>query len=264
MKKKYVSLVKIMKEKKRVAIAFSGGVDSTLVALAAKEAGIDAMLITMVSPLLSAYETKKAIDRAHKLGIDHLSVPRVLPPEVVRNRETRCSHCKKEEADMLKSIAKKHAYNIVADGANFDDMLSEDRPGVKASSKKGIWHPLAEMKMTKKDIREILQDLAPEMWNEPSNSCLATRIAFGENVTAKKLSRIEKAEDFLRKISSNVRVRLHKSIVRIEVDRESMSHIIENKKEIIRYLKSLGFVYITLDLEGYRSGSMHEELKSYT
>ncbi|KAA0001185.1 MAG: ATP-dependent sacrificial sulfur transferase LarE [Thermoplasmata archaeon] len=260
MTKKYSQLLKKMKEKGKVAIAFSGGIDSTLVAYAAKQAGIDALLITLTSPLFPSYDAKKAKEIARELGIRHIFISHSLDANIAKNDVKRCYYCKMHEAKIWKEVAKKNGFNIVADGANFDDLKDERRPGTKASSKEGIWHPLAEVKITKEDVRNIAKKIGLKIWNKPSNACLASRIAYGEEITEKKLQMVEEAENFLRNISPQIRVRLHRSIARIEVPVEKMNKVLKAKKEIVAHLKKLGFVYITLDLEGYRSGSMHEEM----
>lgn len=172
----------------------------------------------------------------------------------------RCYYCKSDEAKICKDVAKEHGFSIVADGTNYDDIKDSRRPGVKASSEHEIWHPLAEVKITKKEGRNILKELGLSIWNRPSNACLASRIMYGEEITLEKLARIEKAEDFLREISPQIRVRLHKNITRIEIPIEFLIDVLRKREEIVEYMKKIGFIYITLDLEGFRSGSMHEEL----
>ncbi len=260
MMKKYSLLLEKMREKGKVAIAFSGGVDSTLVAYATIQAEIDALLITLTSPLFPSYEAERAREIAQEFGIPHVIAAHPLHSDVATNDVMRCYHCKSKEAKIWKDIAKKHGFRIVADGSNFEDMQDEKRPGVRASSEQGIWHPLAEVKMTKEDVRGIAKKLGLQIWNKPSNACLASRIAYGEKITVKKLQMVEKAEGFLRGISPQVRVRLHKSIARIEIPIDAISAMLDAREKIVAYLKKLGFVYITLDLEGYRSGSMHEEI----
>ena len=264
MMEKYSLLLKKMKEKGKVAVAFSGGVDSSLVAYVAKQAGIESLLITLTSPLFPSYELKMAKEIASQLKIPHVIFRHSFHAEIAKNDVRRCYYCKTHEAKLWKEIAKKHGFNVVADGSNFDDLQDKKRPGVKASSEQGIWHPLAEAKITKKEARDMAKKLGLKIWNKPSNACLASRIAYGEEITLKKLKMVEEAEDFLRTISPQIRVRFHKSIARIEVPIEKMNDVLKRKREIVAYLKKLGFIYVTLDLEGYRSGSMHEEIKNST
>jgi uncharacterized protein len=259
--KKYFLLLEKLHAKDKIAVAFSGGTDSTLVAYAAKEAGISVMLITLKSPLFSAYDEKIAKQIAHDLEIRHIIVSENLNNKVSKNKIMRCYYCKSDEAKTCKDVARQHGFSIVADGTNYDDIKDKKRPGVIASSEYGIWHPLAEVKINKIEGRNILKEKGLSVWNRPSNACLASRIMYEEEITLDKLTRIEKAEDFLREISPQVRVRLHKNISRIEVPIEFLNDILQMRGEIVEYMKKIGFIYITLDLEGFRSGSMHEGME---
>ncbi len=257
--KKYSLLLKKLKEKKKIAVAFSGGIDSSLVAYAAMQAEIEVILITLTSPLFSFHDEEMAKRFTQQFDLPHVFVPHSLDKHVSQNDIMRCYYCKSEEAKLWKETARKHGFTIVSDGANFDDLQDEKRPGVKACSELDIWHPLAEVQLTKKEIRDIAKKLGLPMWNRPSNACLASRIRYGEKITLAKLRRIEASEDFLRTISPQVRVRTHNGIARIEVPITAIRDMLGKRRGIVTYLKSLGFIYITLDLEGYRSGSMHEE-----
>jgi uncharacterized protein len=257
---KYSILLTKLEEKKKLAIAFSGGIDSTLLAYAAKQVGIDTLLITVTSPLFSSYDKKMAIEIAHELGIRHVLIPHDLDPHVSRNEPLRCYHCKKDEAETWKKTAAQQGYSIVADGCNIDDVQDEHRPGVLACNEQGIWHPLAEANITKMEIRDIARIIGIPIWDRPSNACLASRIQFGEEITIQKLQMVETAEDFLRKISPQVRVRLHRNIARIEVPVSHLKDILNMREKIISFMDKIGFVYIALDLGGYRSGSMHEDM----
>lgn len=257
---KYHLLLKTLKDKKKIAIAFSGGIDSTLLAYAAKQAEIVTLLITITSPFFSKFDENMAVKIASDLGFYHVLVPHDLDANVVKNPINRCYYCKNDEAKIWKKIAEQHGYSIVADGCNVDDVQDEHRPGILACNKKGIWHPLAEVNITKMEIRNIARAIGISIWNRPSNACLASRIQFGEEITIQKLQMIEKAEDFLRKISPQVRVRLHQNIARIEVPISYLKNVLTIRKEIVSFMHKIGFVYITLDLRGYRSGSMHEDI----
>jgi len=256
--KKYSYLIKTLKEKKKIAIAFSGGLDSSFIAYVAKQAGIDVLLLTVTSPLFSAHDEEIAKQFAKTINTNHVTLSNPLDKEVIKNDLTRCFHCKNGETKIWISVAKEHGFSLVADGINYDDIHDIRRPGVLASSTNGIWHPLAEMKITKKEIRALAKKLGLPQWNQPSNACLASRIAFGEEITKEKLCRIENAEAFLRTLSPLVRVRLHNTIARVEVPVEYIPLVLSKREEIVDYLKKLDFTYITLDLAGYRSGSMHE------
>lgn len=258
---KYNILLNKLKEKKNVAIAFSGGIDSTLLAYAAKQAEIDTLLITVTSPFFAKFDEKMTVDIATNLSLNHMLVPQDLDKDVVKNPINRCYFCKKDEAKTWKKIAEQNGYSIVADGCNNDDVHDEHRLGILACNEEGIWHPLAELNITKREIRNIARILGIVIWDRPSNACLASRIKYGEEITIPKLEMIEKAEDFLRKISPKVRVRLHQNIARIEIQISQLKAILTIRSEIISFMHKLGFVYVTLDLEGYRSGSMNEDIK---
>ena len=257
---KYHFLLKILKEKKKISIAFSGGIDSTLLAHAAKQAEIEALLITVTSPFFSKFDENMAVEIASDLGFCHVLVPHDLDINVVKNPSDRCYYCKKDEAKTWKKIAVQQGYSIVADGCNIDDVQDEHRPGILACNEQGVWHPLAEVNITKMEIRDIARIMGISIWDRPSNACLASRIQFGEEITIQKLQMIETAEDFLRKISPQVRVRLHQNIARIEVPISHLKDILTMREKIMSFMRKTGFVYIALDLGGYRSGSMHEDI----
>jgi uncharacterized protein len=258
---KYQTLLMKLKEKKKIAIAFSGGIDSTLLAYAAKYAEIETLLITVTSPFFSQHDETMAINIASNLNLPHILVSHNLDENVVKNPINRCYFCKSDEATLWKKTAEKHGFFIIADGCNSDDIHDEHRPGIKACNEQGIWHPLAEENITKTDIREIAKTLDIDIWNRPSNACLASRIQFGEEITIEKLKRIEEAEDYLRRFSPQVRVRLHQNITRIEVPINYLNSIFAQREKIITFMRNIGFVYITLDLGGYISGSMHKDIK---
>ncbi len=259
--KKYNILLNKLKDKKNVAIAFSGGIDSTLLAYAAKQAEIDTLLITVTSPFFSKFDEKMTVKIASNLGLNHILVSHDLNSYVIKNPINRCYYCKKDEAKTWKKIAEQNGYSIIADGCNIDDVHDKHRPGILACNEEGIWHPLAESNITKMEIRDIARILNIEIWDRPSNACLASRINYGEEITIQRLEMIERAEDFLRKISPQVRVRLHQNIARIEVPISKLKVILTLRKEIISFMHKLGFVYVTLDLNGYRSGSMNEDIQ---
>jgi len=263
MKEKLEYLKRIIKEKDSVLIAFSGGVDSSLVAKIAYEAlGKKALAVTLTSDTFSKRELERAKIIAKEIGITHEIVEssELGNTEFVRNPENRCYYCKKEETIILKRIAKENRIKYIVDGVNLSD-FDEHRPGIKALDEEDIIHPLVEAKIKKSDIKAIAKFLGLSNYNMPSTTCLSSRISYGEEITTEKLKRIEEAESFI--LSSGfrqVRVRCLKNIARIEVEKEEMEKAIIFSEEIVRRLKEIGFKYITLDLEGYRSGSMDEAL----
>ena len=263
MREKLEYLRGIIKEKDSVMIAFSGGIDSSLVAKIAYEVlGKKALAVTLTSDTFSKRELESAKIIAKEIGISHkiIESSELGNDEFVKNPENKCYYCKKEEALVLKRIANKNGIKYIADGVNLSD-FDEHRPGIKALDEEDIIHPLVEAKIKKSDIKAIAKFLGLSNYNMPSTTCLSSRISYGEEITTEKLKRIEEAESFI--LSSGfrqVRVRCHKNIARIEVEKEEMEKAIIFSEEIVRRLKIVGFKYITLDLEGYRSGSMDEAL----
>ncbi|MDI6855678.1 MAG: ATP-dependent sacrificial sulfur transferase LarE [Candidatus Thermoplasmatota archaeon] len=259
-------LKELIKARKNLLVAFSGGVDSTLVAKVAYDAlGTNALAVTADSCTLSRKELELAKKTAKEIGISHkiIKFSELENKEFARNPVNRCYYCRKELALQLKKIAKQEEIENIADGVNSSD-LKEHRPGIKAANEQNIWHPLVEAKIGKEDVRALAKRLKLSVSTKPSNACLASRIPYNEGITEQKLKRIEKAEEYLKKFGfAQVRVRAHENIARIEVESKDIDKIINPKvmAKIIKKLKQLGFVYITLDLEGYRAGSMDEVLK---
>jgi uncharacterized protein len=255
---KYKNLLKNLSKYRKLAIAFSGGIDSTLLAYAAKQEKIKVILITVTSPLFSHHDEQLAKQIAQQMHLPHILIHQTIEKNVIDNTTRRCYHCKHEEATSWINEAQQRGYPTIADGANYDDLQDPHRPGIQACSKLGIHHPLADAKITKTDIRIIARQQGITTWNQPANACLASRIQYGEKITTEKLKQIEQAEDLLRNYSPMIRVRLHHHVTRIEVPIEYLHTIITNRTTILPQLKAIGLTYITLDLEGYRSGSMHE------
>ena len=252
---KYFRLLELLRKAGKVAISLSGGKDSGLVAKAAIDAGIKAVAITISSPLFSRRELKSAESIAKEIGMKHIVVKSKYMPE---NDINRCYRCKKNMARLIKEAAEKEGFKIIADGVTVDDMNDIFRPGVRAASEEGIWHPLADAGFTARDVANAARAAGLSAWNKPSNSCLASRISYGEEITVKKLHMVENAEEFLGGISKRVRVRMHGKIARIEVLPEDFEKVIDRKDEITKKFRELGFAYTTLDLSGYRSGSMND------
>ena len=263
MKEKLEHLKEIIKEKDSLMITFSGGVDSSLVAKIAYEVlGKKALAVTLTSDTFSKRELESAKIIAKEIGITHeiIESSELGNDEFIKNPENRCYYCKKEEAIVLKKIANEIRIKYIADGVNLSD-FDEHSPGIKALDEEGIIHPLVEAKIKKSDIKAMEKFLGLSNYNVPSTTCLSSRISYGEKITSEKLKRIEEAESFILFLGfRQVRVRCHKGVVRIEVEKEEIEKAINFREEIVGRLKEVGFKYITLDLEGYRSGSMDEVL----
>jgi len=244
-------------------VSYSGGVDSTLLAVIAGDVlGTNSRAVFLDSPLVPRAAVSDAKKTAGDCGImlDIVKAPVLVQPEFIANRTDRCYTCKKILAEVLLDHASSHGLARVADGANISD-LEEHRPGLRASTEAGIVHPFIEAGIAKKDIRRIARDLSLPVWQKPSAACLASRIPYGDTITAQKLLMIEKAEAFLAcRGIGQLRVRLHGTTARIEVHKEDWGTVLEQHEQIAKKFRSLGFTYITLDLEGYRSGSMDEIL----
>lgn len=259
--KKYEELQENLHSLNRVAIGFTGGVDSTfLLKTAVDTIGIENVLaITIDSILLPRRELESIKNIIEKLKVKHIIV-KVEPTEkILENPVDRCYHCKKHIASLMLKTALKYGITTVVDASIVDD-LSDYRPGLKALEEENIRKPLLDIGFTKKDIRSLSKQLDLETWDKTSESCLATRIPYGTRITEENLKMIEIGEEFLYSLGVGFcRVRFHHdSIARIETSNVDMKIIIENKDFIISIFKKLGFKYITLDIEGYRSGSMNE------
>jgi uncharacterized protein len=244
-------------------VAFSGGVDSTLLAVFAKEVlGNNTACVLLDSPVVprAAVEQAHQIARELGLGLDIIPVPLMEHEEFRKNPANRCYLCKKISSAYLKQRAEELGLACVADGINVSDM-DEHRPGLAASTEEGIIHPFIESGITKQEIREIAREYGLPVWQKPSAACLSSRIPYGEEITQEKLRIIEEAEVFLAGQGfGQFRVRLHGTIARIEVHTEEVGKILDMQPAVVKKLKSIGFSYVTLDLEGYRSGSMDEVL----
>lgn len=244
-------------------ISYSGGIDSTLLALLAQEALPGKIKCTLLdAPLVPRRAAQDATEIARKFGLPCEVMPFLIleNEEFKKNPPNRCYICKKLSSRLLCEKAEKLGISNIADGINASN-LKEYRPGLKASNEGGILHPFVSTGIEKKDIRQIAQNCGLAFWNKPSASCLASRIPYGEEITVEKLQMIEKAEDFMHDLGfTNLRVRLHSNIVRIELLPEEFGKAINNRYQIIETLEKFGFSYVTLDLKGFRSGSMDEVL----
>ena len=247
---------------KSALVALSGGVDSAVVALAAKKAlGINALSITANYRTLSTDELATAEKIATEIGIAHrvLEYDELKNPDFVKNDELRCYHCRNELGRRLVHEAHKSGIRLVVDGTSVDD-LKEYRPGIMALRKNGVRSPFVEIGIDKSQIRSIAEEYGLSIYDKPSNACLASRIPKGVSVTYEKLHKIEKSEIIVKMLSEakQVRVRDHGDIARIEVGRGELSKLFDVDKlaKIDAELRNLGFKYVTIDIRGYRSGSL--------
>ena len=246
-------------------LAFSGGVDSSFLLKAMQMADMKVLAVTAVSETMPRQDRDAAVSFAGALGSEHLVIHtnELQNESFARNSADRCFHCKDELFGRLKAIAAERNIPAVFDGSNHDD-LSDYRPGKKAAKDHGIISPLAECGMTKEDIRLLSRQLGLQTWDRPSSPCLSSRFPYGTRITSEALARVGRAEDSIRALGIRVlRVRDHGETARIEVKEEDMPVLLapENRKRIVEGLRALGYRFVALDLEGYRSGSLNRMLQ---
>jgi uncharacterized protein len=262
---KLSKLKAIVSELESVVVAFSGGVDSTLVTKVCYDVLRDnSMAVTARSETYPDFEFKEAQKLAREIGIKHLVIDtsELAIEGFANNPPERCYFCKTELFGKLKEIAKEQGFLNVADGANLDD-TQEFRPGLQASRELNVRSPLKEAGMTKKDIREVSKMLKLPNWDKPAYACLSSRFPYGQSITEEKLSMVSEAEKYLRGLGLvQFRVRHHETIARIEVLPDDINILTNSpaREELTAKFKEIGFTYVTLDLAGYRSGSMNEVL----
>ncbi|MEH2199246.1 ATP-dependent sacrificial sulfur transferase LarE [Nostoc sp.] len=262
---KFEQLKALFQEMEQALIAYSGGVDSTLVAKIAYDAlGDRALAVTAVSPSLLPEELEDAKIQAATIGIAHKIVQthEMENPNYTSNPVNRCYFCKSELHDTLKPLALQLGYPYVVDGVNADD-LHDYRPGIQAAKERGARSPLAEVGVTKVEVRQLSQQLGLPWWDKPAQPCLSSRFPYGEEITVAKLQRVGRGEIFLRKLGwQNLRVRSEGDTARIELSPEQIKDFVltTDLQKVVSAFQDFGFLYVTLDLEGYRSGKLNQIL----
>lgn len=263
MEDKKVKLINYLAQLKSVALAFSGGVDSTFLLRACKEAlGNKAVAITIVSPYIPKWEIEEAKAITTELNMKHYFIEVPILEEIRYNPKDKCYICKKFLFSKLKEKAEALGIDNLIDGTNFDD-TKDYRPGMRALKELEVKSPLLENKLTKEDIRVYSKEYGLATWNKPAYACLLTRIECDTEVTEKKLSMIEEAETYLMDLGfQGVRVRTHGDLARIEVQPEQRSRFYKDEilDNISKNLKAMGYKYVTFDMEGYKMGSLNREV----
>ncbi len=253
----YKRLLDRLQGMKAAAVGFSGGADSTFLLLAAKEAlGERVLALTAVTPYMERQEVTDALALGAQLGVRHELVELDMPEGMEANPPDRCYICKRALFGKLLEVAQNAGFGRMLEGSNLDD-LGDFRPGMRALRELEIDSPLLECKISKADVHRLSESLGLSTWNKPTNACLLTRLPIGQRVTMEDLNRLEEAERFLRTRGFVcVRVRMHADLARIEVAPEQRRRLLEEAGSIARTLQGLGFHHVTLDLLGYRFGSM--------
>lgn len=265
LEQKLAQLQEIFAQMDRALVAYSGGIDSSLVAKIAHDVlGDRALAITAVSPSLLPEELEDAQIQAAAIGITHelVETHEMDNSNYTANPVNRCYFCKSELHDTLKPLALKRGYPYIVDGVNADD-LRDYRPGIQAAKERGVRSPLAEVGISKAEVRQLSQQLGLTWWDKPAQPCLSSRFPYGEEITITKLQRVGRAEIYLRKLGwTNLRVRSEGETARIELMPEQIKEFIltTDLPQLVKVFQSYGFIYVTLDLEGYRSGKLNQVL----
>jgi pyridinium-3,5-biscarboxylic acid mononucleotide sulfurtransferase len=264
---KLAQLHKLFKEMDRALIAYSGGIDSTLVAKIAWDVlGDRALAVTAVSPSLLPEDLEDAKIQAAEIGIDHrlIETDEMANPNYTSNPVNRCYFCKSELYDTLKPLAQDLGYSYTVDGVNADD-LQDYRPGIQAAKERGTRSPLAEVGLSKLEVRELSKLLGLSCWDKPAQPCLSSRFPYGEEITVEKLRRVGQAERYLRNLGlTTLRVRSDGGTAKIELPADKLQAFVKTTDlpQLVEAFQSYGFTYVTLDLEGFRSGKLNQMLET--
>jgi uncharacterized protein len=266
LEKKFESLKEIFRSMGRVLVAYSGGVDSTLLLKVARDTlgERNVIAVTALSPLYPERELKEAKKAAQSIKVEHLLIEsnEMEIQGFSENPPNRCYYCKRELFDKMLTLSKDYKIPFVIEGSTLDDE-KDHRPGRRAIQELGIRSPLKEAMFTKMDVRKLSNTLGLTTWDKPSFACLASRFPYGEEITVKKLRMVDEAEGFLFGLGfKQVRVRHHENLARIEIYPEEIDRLMDGslREKVVRYLKKIGYHYVTIDLQGFRSGSMNEVL----
>lgn len=262
--KKYENLKSYLRKLDNLAVAFSGGVDSAFLLHAAGETlGDNVLALTINSPYIPDWEIEEAKEITESKGIKHQVVDVPVPEQIKNNPEDRCYLCKSFLFTLLKEFAKQHGFTNLADGTNYDD-TKDHRPGMKALEEMNVLSPLLESRFTKNDIREVSKEMGLYTWEKPAYACLLTRIPYNSSIETDLLRRIEKSETYLIGLGIRaIRVRAHGDLARIETEPRYIEKIFSEGllQNISKQLRRYGFKYVTLDMEGYRTGGIGEIIK---